>query len=274
MKKIGFMQIYNEEAWVNCAITQAMQICDKLIIAEGSQFTNFSNIPERSTDNTIELIKAKIIEYPGRIELRDTVRKHGSYRHNQCENFNNAVDSCQPGDIFLPLDADEFYDDRLLLELLELTSEKGWGTAPAIDRLIALTQLYSFGFAWKLDIGEGRKDVFFRVTRDFHFTPTHNPQKFGPISCELSRHYLCHHYTLVKNIDRMRTRFQTSGMYPGMEKWLEDVWMKVELKKFQTFKLYKPGNKFAILTGDKNINHPTILADHPWRNEVDVRFTK
>lgn len=270
MKKLGFMQIYNEEAWVSCAITQAMQTCDKLIIAEGSQFANFPNISERSNDGTLEAIATKIIEYPGRIELRKTVRKHSDYRVNQCENFNNAIESCKPGDILLPLDADEFYDDRLLIELPSFMSEEGWGTSPAIDRLIVSTQLYSFGFAFKLDMGDGKKDVFYRVTKDFHFKPTHRPINFGPISCELSRHYLCHHYTWVKNYDRMKIRFQTSGMYPKMLKWLDNVWMKVELQKFQTFKLYKPDIS-AILVAHKGTNHPTILNDHPWRYKTDVR---
>jgi len=273
MNKIGFMQIYNEEAWVSCAITQAMQICDKLIIAEGSQFANFPNLPERSNDGTLEAIATKIIEYPGRIELRKTVRKHPNYRVNQCENFNNALDSCQVGDVFIPLDADEFYDDRLLLELPKLMEEVEGHRSDAItvDRLVVPTQLYSFGFAFKLDIGDGKKDVFFRVTKDFHFTPTHNPHGYGPQYMELSRQFLCHHYTWVKNYDRMRTRFQTSGMYPNMEKWLDNVWMKVELGAFQTFKLYKPGNQIAILRADKKTNHPTILNDHPWRYETDVR---
>ena len=272
MNKVGFMQIYNEEAWVHCAITQAMQLCDKLIIVEGSQFAKFDYIPERSNDGTLEAIQTKLIEYPGKIELRETVRKSSNYRINQCENFNNALESCKPGDIFIPLDADEFYCDKLLLGLPELMKVKE-GTDSSgitIDRLTVPTQLYSFGFAFKLDIGEGTKDVFFRVTKDFHFTPTHNPHNYGR-HVTLDRDSICHHYTWVKNYDRMKTRFQTSGMYPNMEKWLDDVWMKVELGAFQTFKLYKPGRQFAILTADKMTNHPTILNDHPWRYETDVR---
>ena len=66
---VGFLQVYNEIDWIKYSIDHAMNFCDKLIIIEGSQFANFKKIPERSTDETLDIIYEKMKQFPNKIEL-------------------------------------------------------------------------------------------------------------------------------------------------------------------------------------------------------------
>ena len=77
--KLGFLQVYNEVNWVEYAIDQAMLMCDKLLITEGSQFTSFPDIPERSDDGTLDIISDKSKQYGKRITCLNTTRKHKNY---------------------------------------------------------------------------------------------------------------------------------------------------------------------------------------------------
>lgn len=269
MERVGFLQIFNEVEWVDHAIDQAKKLCDRLIICEGSQFTNFPNIPERSDDGTIEHIHEAINAYDGFIELVDTVRTSSNYRNNQCVNFNRALKTCKPGDLFFPLDADEFYTDQFIEDLKPIVANHH----DMINRLTVNGKMFAFGFPWEIRFSKGdvRKDVFYRVEKGLHFTPTHNPKGWTSVmdrDLVFSGVYF-HHYTWVKPAERMRWRFQTSGMYPNMPKWFNDNWSQLDATDGNVFNTYKPG-----ITAELKFyrgNHPSLLDSHVWRHVSDVR---
>lgn len=262
--RLGYLQIYNEIDWVEYTIDQAMLLCDKLLITEGSQFVAFPNIPERSTDGTLGIIHDKIKEYPGKITLNQTIREYKNYRENQCANFNRALTFCDVGDYFISLDADEFYfNDHI--ERLNLLMKEG-----KADVIGSYGLHFAFSFKWRMVVNnkmvKGKNHVL-KKTSNLYFIPTHRPRNIGPICVENKEYVGLAHYMWVKPTDKMRTRHKTSGFVPGMVEWFNKNWDTVELKDGAAYDYYL--GKFILNRYDGN--HPEILNNHPWKNIEDVR---
>lgn len=263
--KIGFMMVYNEVDWVGYAIDQAVQICDRLIICEGAQFTSHQHISERSIDGTLDIISDKIKQYTNFIELVNTVRTHSNYRNNQCDNFNNALNKCKEGDYFLPLDVDVFYTDVFISELNTTLS---YGS---VDVVKVNGNNFAFSFNWKRCNSDGSFEVFnheaaYKKISGAHFVPTHQPRNFG--NSILIFPDTIFHYTWVKPYDRMRVRMETSNFTTGMLKWFDDNWNRVKLIEGRP-QLSHLGNMFSL---KKYLGtHPSVLKDHPWLNVNDIR---
>lgn len=259
--KIGFIQVYNEINWIGYAIDQAMNFCDELIVCEGSQFIAFPDIPKRSDDDTLDIVADKTKQYPGRIKIINTIRKHNNYRFNQCANFNLGLDYCNMGDYFIHLDADEFFTDEWIAETNEIMRE---GKA---DYIKALGYGFAFGFRWRIDFGEIQpRAVIVKKTEGLYFKPTHhyvNPGK-NMITIPRIGHY---HYYWLKPRGRMRMRMRTSSMYPNMLKWFDTNWDNFKLEDSKEYPCYI-GNFILHKYEDR---HPSILDDHPWKDVDDIR---
>ena len=67
--RIAMLQLFNEKYWAGYAIDQAMKVCDKLLIVEGSNYSTFADVPEHSDDGTLDIISDKMKAYPNQIEL-------------------------------------------------------------------------------------------------------------------------------------------------------------------------------------------------------------
>lgn len=261
---IGFLQVFNEIGWIKYSIDHAMAFCDKLIIIEGSQFSSFNNISERSNDGTLDIIYERMNHYSDRIELINTIRKFPNYRDNQAANFNLALKKCKIGDYFLPIDADEFYFDDYIKKLKEITEEG------KIDYLIGTGPNMAFSFNWRLilnGIEYHRPDILVKKTKKLRFIPTHHPKKHGPNKIFDSSGDCFVHYKWIRPTERLYIRHQTSGFYPNMEEWFLNNWNIIELIENKKIKYY--GGYFYLQKYDGP--HPEILKEHPWRNINDIR---
>lgn len=262
--RFGYLQVYDEVNWVEYQIDMAMLLCDELLITEGSQFVAFPDIPERSTDGTLDVISDKIKEYPGRIVCNGTIRASKNYRKNQCDNFNRALGFCDVGDYFIALDTDEFYFNEHIDSLNELMKE-GKG-----DVLGSYGYSFAFGFKWRFIQNnvniDGRRHIL-KKTANLIFVPTHRPKNFGPVEIIDKKHIGMFHYKWVKPTKRMLIRHKTSGFHPNMLKWFEENWNKIELKNNDISTFY--GGTFML--EKYNGKHPEILYKHPWKNINDVR---
>lgn len=262
--RVGFLQVYDEVNWIKHSLKMAMKYCDKLVIIEGSQFANFKDIPVQSTDGTLEIIKEWVAEYPKEIELLTTIRKSQNYRENQAANFNLALKRCKIGDYFLPFDADDFYFDEYIKNIIEITDDG------KIDFLKASGPNFAFSFNWQFiqnEIVYYLPQVLFKKTKKLKFRPTHKPINHGEnIVLDESGKWL-NHYKWVKPTSRMLLRHKTSGFFNGMLKWFNKNWNTIELRDNNRVNYY--GGYFILKKYDGP--HPRVLSDHPWRNIEDVR---
>lgn len=242
----------------------AMKYCDKLVIIEGSQFSNFKDIQLHSTDGTLDIINEWAEEYPKEIEVLTTIRKFQNYRENQAANFNLALKRCKMGDYFLPFDADDLYFEKSIKKIIEITEEG------RVDYLKASGPNLAFSFDWYLiqnDIEYYYPQVLFKKKWRLNFTRTHTPHNYGKnVVFDKGGDWL-NHYKWVKPIERMRLRHRTSGFFKGMFEWFENNWEKIELYDNNVVKYY--GGEFTLRK--YNGPHPKILDNHPWRYIKDVR---
>jgi len=258
--RVGFMMAYNEVDWIDWAIEHAVSMCDKLIISEGAQFTAFPDIPERSDDGTLDIIADKSKKYPGFIVVQETERKHQNYRHNQCDNWNRAVNSCSEGDYLVPLDADIFYDDEGI-DLANSMMNDGVSAGNIYGRLFAFSPNWEVRWDGKT---ESHWTAFFKITPGFHFEPTHRP--IGAGKAERIGDMPMFHYTWVKPGERVRTRMRTSGMFPGMVEWFDSNWSSIELKEGVEY----PSHTGGVMTLHRYHDvHPSSLDGHPWFEGVE-----
>ena len=262
--RVGFLQVYNEVDWIGEAIDQAMSLCDKLIIVEGSQFKKFRTIPTRSYDGTLQKISQKTEEYHGSIEVYDTIRKYDNYRKNQAANFNKALKMCKIGDYFLPFDADEFYFKNFNDKINELIEE---GTT---DYYYASGINLAFSFQWQIIFNGAPlsySNIFFKKNKKLKFIPTHKPINHGSIKIEDNSGKCFIHYKWVKRTERMEMRFKTSGFYSQMFDWFKNYWDKIDLKDGNTYNFFEGNFSLKRYNG----SHPQLLNSHPWYNLEDVR---
>lgn len=259
--KFGFIQVYNEANWIGYAIDQAMRLCDRVLVVEGAQYTNFPDIPERSNDGTLDIISDKKKKYPKRMQVINTTRKHSNYRLNQCDNFNNALKLCDVGDYFIILDADEFYTDACIAEMNDLMNEN------KIEVIRLKNNFFIFSFKWRLDFGEfSFPEIVIKKTNGFYFAPTSKRINTGKKIVTIDG-FNRFHYMWVKPRERLLIRMRTSMRYPGMVNWLIDTWQNMRLENGATYENYR--KNFILYRYDGE--HPSILDNHPWRHIEDIR---
>ena len=256
--RIAMLMAFNEANWISPAIDQAMLLCDKLLIMEGSQFVAFPSIPERSDDGTLDMISNKEKQYSKRIKVIKTIRENGNYRVNQCANFNVALSYCDIGDYFISLAADEFYPNSTIDEMNHLMDEG------RMDYFKLGMLEFAFGFKWTF--AKQERVPIRKKTAELCYYPTCKAVGFGPMAIK-SEGIGGHHYTFVKPKERMRLRMRTSGMYEGMLEWFDANWDKVELSDEAIFKYIH--KSFVLKRYDGS--HPSILDGHPWRHIEDIR---
>jgi len=257
--KLGYLMAYNEVNWIGFTIDQAMMLCDKLLIIEGSQFADFYDISERSDDGTLDVISDKVKQYSKEIKVVNTVRENENYRVNQCANFNFGLTQCDIGDYLISIDADEFYLDSTIDEMNQLMDEG------KIDYFTPEMLMFIFGFKWTF--GTQNRITIFKKTPALIFRPTHQIKRgLGPVGIKSDK-VSCHHYTLVKPRERMRIRMKTSGMYEGMLEWFDQNWDKTKLLEGGIFKYIHKLYTLKQYSGP----HPSVLDKHPWKDIGDIR---
>jgi len=256
--RLGYLMAYNEANWIGPATDQAMMLCDKLLIVEGSQFATFPDISERSDDGTLDVISDKEKQYPGKIKIIKTIRENRNYRKNQCANFNLALSHCDVGDYFIILASDEFYLDNTIEEMNRLMDEG------KMDCLELKMMKFIFGFKWAFGLDDSMR--IFKKTPSVQFFPTCRADGLGPVA-EMLKGISVHHYTWVKPRERLRLRMRTSGMYKGMVEWFNANWDVMEPEDGKSFDYVGKSYVFKRYDGE----HPSILSNHPWRDIEDIR---
>ena len=256
--KLGFTQVYNDANWIGYAVEQAMKVCDKLLIVEGSSFMCFDDLPARSDDGTLDIISDKMKAYPKRIEVWLDGSDTGSHRGNQCANHQAALERCKTGDYLIPFDTDEFYLDSFIEDMNEAMREGD------LDRMDWTGLQFAFGFKWTF--ARQVKKALLKKIPGAYFTPLHKPQRFGTHNM-IVKSISCLHYCWVKTRDRMLRRARI-GIYDGMREWFASNYDDIELA--EDAKVHYVKNQIFILK-EYNGQHPSVLDNHPWRHMEDIR---
>lgn len=275
MKILGLMMTYNNLHFFKCALKQAINFCDEVIIVEGS---HLKDSPQRSKDGTCEYIET--IKNNPKIIVKDFKVTGTKYNILQCalrEKFVKESLLWEPGNWVLQWDDDwMFFDEDLpkVNHILE-TADK--------DTIMFRERRFAYNF--KLSLLAPKSSVagirMQRITDGCYYTPvSHLHYKDGINYTKKADRVLnytdiiYHHYPYVKTSDRVKFRWDLSvNKGTKSNKNTYELWKNMDLKK-DIFKQEKEFRKIIGGIGNLEIyigEHPEVLDNHPWRYIDDVR---
>lgn len=283
MKILGLVLTWNNFEFFKCALKQALDFCDEVVLIEGCHSRNY---PRHSTDGTVEYLKSfshsklKILEP----DWEELTKKHREYWKIQCAIFNLAIKSFSiwnHGAWIMGWPDDQFYFDKDLKKIrniLEKTdSDRVWFSCRKF--------IYNFRFN-VLQYSSRQKGAMEinRLTPGCYYTPIHhlhykNGRRYVQVNKGGRIPITMFHYSSVKKIERMNARchmtLETPRRYTLSAGWFEK-WMSVKWINDEDIFKYKDTLAFILSTDPERINiykgrHPEVLDDHPWRNINDVR---
>lgn len=273
MKVIGIMPTWNNLAFFRCAIKQALNFFDEVILVEGCHSYKY---PIRSTDGTCEYIR-KIQKHPKLrvVEFNDMDRAKVKYDRVQLRmrrDYPKMSLFYKPGNWIIHCDDDLFFF-RKDWERLKVAMSSAIN-----DNLDFPVRQFFYNFRFNL-VESARGGIYtYRIVKNFRLrgvgTPLYpNGKRFRT---QILNNVVGFHYGHVKKPERMKARWvmsvekgsTTSGSRFG--KWMGVSWNKDE----DIFKSATIIGEVRDLRSGLNIyngEHPEFLAGHPWRYINDVR---
>ena len=266
MKIIGLMLTWNNLEFFKCAVHQALEFCDELILVEGCNSVQY---PQHSDDGTIEYIQT-IKAHP---KLRIMNFTHlDRYDYTQCQirkEHPKISRYYKPGNWVFHWDDDLFFMNKDLQKLRNLMQhcEK--------DSLDLMCRWFSYNFRFNVLVR--MTPVCYRITDKLRLTGVSNVyyKNWQNYSVSYPNNMIAFHYSWVKKLKRMEARFVLSveKKTPGTLEERFGMWKDIKWNKDEdiisnnNIKKMMPKGEFNIYEG----SHPELLDSHPWRHIDDVR---
>jgi len=265
MKIIGLMVTWNNLEFFKCALKQALDFCDEVILVEGCHSKHY---PRRSTDGTCEYIET--IRNLPKLTIRDFYFK-GRYNHVQLkirQEFPKKSVFYEPDNWIMYWDDDMFYLDSALPRIKAAMQRTTKDSLSWAERHF----IYNFRFCTIChDVGCHR--IINGSSLHGISAPCYpNGKRFQAEEVEGVELF---HYGYVKKPERFAARMQmsiekgTKASVGRYEKWMNVKWDKEEdiFKSKSIIEQVRPGDGLHIYKGE----HPGAVDDHPWRHIKDVR---
>jgi len=269
MKIIGLLLTWNNLEFFKCALQQALDFCDEVLVVEGCHSKSYS---KQSTDGTYGYIrdfkhpKLKVCSLKKRMDrydrtqqfLRDEIPRKSQY--------------WKSGNWVLQLDDDIFLFKQDLSRLKNVMQNSEYSALTFKVRYF----IYNFRFNFLQKGGS----VCYRISDDVRllkigFPHNKEGERFKAFCLD---DITCFHYTYVKKPERMKARWVMSiekGTQTSIDRF--DKWMNIRWKaegdifqKEEEFAEIRPGGGLNIYTG----KHPAVLDKHSWLYIKDVRMIK
>jgi len=269
MKIIGLMVTWNNLEFFKCAVTQALEFCDEVILVEGCHSMQY---PERSDDGTVEFIqtlrthpKLKIMDFT-RGMIYDRVQRIIRQRYPKQSRYYKS------GNWVFQWDDDLFFFDKDLPKIkyaMEHSKE---------DALDFNSRYFIYNFRFNCLRSSGI--YCYRITDGLTFKVLmtacyadgrrYSARKLDDITA--------FHYGCVKKPERQKARWVMSvekgaGASIGrFDKWTGISWERDAdiIKSESIIKDLTAGDVVDIYKGE----HPEAVATHPWQHIDDVRKIK
>lgn len=266
MKIIGLILTWNNFEFFRCALKQALDFCDEVLLVEGCHSSFY---PKYSDDGTCEYIES--IEHP-KLRILDVGHRFDRYDKNQRilrEEIPKKSQYWETGNWLFYLDDDIFFSTEDLVKIKD---------AIQTTRIPSFTfDVRYFFYNFRFNHLQRGGNLGYKILDDFELRGISYPcykdgRQFDKFHIKNVTGF---HYSYVKKPERMKARWAMS-VEKGTESsaLLFDKWMNIEWGKeadiFQQQKeLYeiRPEGELNIYTRE----HPSVLDDHPWRNINDVR---
>jgi hypothetical protein len=273
VKIIGSMFTWNNLEFFKCALKQALEFCDEVVLSEGCHSHQY---PMRSTDGTCEYIET-IKDHPKIrfVEFKERVGKtYDSTMLKMRRDYPKLSPLYKPGNWVFCCDDDMFYF-RKDFEKIRATMH-----SPDAENLGFFVRQFFYNFRFNL-LEAPRGDIrAYKIMDDLRLFGTGSPchSDGGRLHTKVVPDVVGFHYGHVKKPERMKARWVmsvekgTEASVEYFEKWMSISWNEDE-------DIFKSANIIEEIRAFTGLNiyddeHPEFLADHPWRNIRDVREIK
>lgn len=267
MKIIGLMLTWNNLEFFRCAVKQALDFCDELILVEGCHSIQY---PQRSDDGTVEFAKS-LIGHP-KLRIVDFTRGGRYDRTQRAIRYSYPRQSSyyRPGNWVFHWDDDIFFFDDDLRKIRQAMENA--------DRDSLSIDTRHFFYNFRFNIRQNDTGWAFRIKEGAYLkgVSAHYYKDGRPYDhFQLEDSITAFHYGYVKRPERMRARWAlsvekgTEASVNRFEKWMSVSWEKDEdiQKSDDTLANIFAGGKLNVYNG----KHPEVLDEHPWRYINDVR---
>ncbi len=270
MKIIGLMLTWNNLEFFKCALKQALEFCDEVIVVEGCHSKHY---PKHSTDGTCEYIetirnlpklKVKDFDFKGRY---DAVQRAIRLETSKTSKF------YKEGNWIFHWDDDVFFFRHDLQKMRRIMEQTDY------DSLSIQTRHFFYNF--KFNIKQNDSGWLFRIVEGavLKGISRHcygNGMPYNTV--QLKKDIIAFHYGHVKRPERMKARWVmsvekgTKISKTRFEKWMGISWDNDEdiHKSKEMIHKILDGGEFNVYNGV----HPEALDNHPWRYIDDVREVK
>ncbi len=269
MKFVGLICAWGVENWIKLAITQALKICDEVIVSIGAHCEQV----KKYEDNTIEIcqqfknIKLIPTVYTGHHNTTKAATMNAMLKSSENFKINNWV--------FL-LDVDEFYHESDINDLKKNLTN--YNAAIIRSKIFFINmEKYILGDhyrAWRI------------TSEDCQFQPTN--RWTGAMQPIYQSDPIMYHYTFLLNpqakIDFWKNEFKVTKQNDKV-KWMKEIYLKYDLNEEeywldQNFKLFGkrrpsgphdfgwPNEKLL----DLDSKHPDIIENSSLRHIKDWRI--
>jgi len=265
MKIIGLMLTWNNLEFFRCAVKQALEFCDELILVEGA---NSIKYPKCSNDGTAEFIQT--IKAHPKLRIMDFTRgkRYDYLQRDIRREYPKQSRYYKPGNWVFQWDDDLLFmndDLRKLRKMMQCCKK---------DSLNFMCRWFSYNFRFNVFTRMG--PVCYRITDGLTLRGVLVAYYKDGRSYSVSypNSIVAFHYSFVKKMDRLRARLALSaekGTPGAMDKL--NLWESIKWNKDKDI-FNDDDIKKMMGKGELNIYegaHPEALDSHPWRYIDDVR---
>ena len=274
MKIIGSMFTWNNLEFFKCALEQALEFCDEVVLSEGCHSKKY---PIRSTDGTCEYIET-MKDHPKLrfVEFKERTRPtYDMIMLKMRRDYPKLSPLYKPGNWILCCDDDNFFFRKDLEKIKVAMRSTG------AENLSFLVMNFFYNFRFNLREAPRGDIRAYKIMDDLRLMGTGSPYHSGGgrLHTKVVTDVTAFHYGHVKKPERMKARWimsvekgtEASAKY--FEKWMSISW-KEDRDIFKSASIIE---EIRAYKGGLNIyegEHPEFLANHPWRNINDVRELK
>ena len=268
MKIIGLMLTWNNLEFFRCAVRQALEFCDELILIEGCHSLHYS---QHSDDGTVEYIQT--IKTHPKLRIMEFTR---GKRYDFTQRWIRE-EYPKTSQYYKPRNWVFHWDDDLLFMNEDLQKLRNLMQHCKKDSLDFLCRWFAYNFRFNVLVR--MSPVCYRITDGLNLKKVSNVYyKSGQdYSVSYPDDIIAFHYSFVKKPKRMEERLVMSaekGTPDAADRY--NMWENIAWSKDEDI-LYDENIKKIMTKGELNIyegSHPEMLDDHPWRHINDVRETQ
>lgn len=266
MKIIGLLLTWNNFEFFKCALEQALDFCDEVLLVEGCHSIHF---PARSNDGTCDYIKALNHPKLKAFHVRERIYQYDKTQLELRKEIPKKSQYWEPGNWLFYFDDDRFFLKQDLAKIKEKIQTIESPHFSFKSRYF----FYNFRFNQLCEGG----NFGYKILEDMDFRGISYPcypdgRKFD---CFHMSDVTEFHYSYVKKPERMKARWDMSvekGTVASAtlyDQWMDIKWEGEKDIYKQREKMFeiRPEGKFNIYRG----SHPAVLDNHPWRHVEDIR---